>query len=63
VVFRWGAWDDAETLARLLFAGLRVLDGRGVKAIVCPVPEMGGLGEAVRDRLEKAARASPHRRR
>jgi L-threonylcarbamoyladenylate synthase len=56
-VFRWGPWDDAETLARLLFAGLRKLDACGVKAIVCPMPAMGGLGEALRDRLEKAARA------
>jgi L-threonylcarbamoyladenylate synthase len=55
-VFCWGPWDDAETLARLLFAGLRVLDGRGVKAIVCPLPTMDGLGDALRDRLEKAAR-------
>jgi L-threonylcarbamoyladenylate synthase len=57
VVFRWGAWDDAESLARRLFAGLRKLDGRGVKAIVCPVPAMNGLGDALRDRLEKAARS------
>jgi L-threonylcarbamoyladenylate synthase len=57
-VFRWGPWNDAEILARLLFAGLRMLDGRGVKAIVCPVPAMGGLGEALRDRLEKAARGT-----
>ncbi len=55
-VFRWGPWNDAATLARLLFAGLRMLDGRGVQVIVCPVPAMGGLGEALRDRLEKAAR-------
>jgi L-threonylcarbamoyladenylate synthase len=55
-VFRWGPWEDAQVLARLLFAGLRLLDERGVKAIVCPVPEMGGLGEALRDRLGKAAR-------
>jgi L-threonylcarbamoyladenylate synthase len=55
-VFRWGPWNDAATLARLLFAGLRMLDGRGVQVIVCPVPVMGGLGEALRDRLEKAAR-------
>jgi len=55
-VFRWGTWKDAETLARLLFAGLRVLDAHGVKAIVCPLPTMDGLGEALRDRLEKAAR-------
>jgi L-threonylcarbamoyladenylate synthase len=57
-VFRWGPWRDAETLARLLFAGLRMLDGRGVKVIVCPAPQMGGLGEALRDRLEKAAKSS-----
>jgi len=55
-VFRWGPWGDAETLARLLFLGLRMLDGRGAKVIVCPVPEMDGLGAALRDRLEKAAR-------
>jgi hypothetical protein len=24
--------------------------------IVCPVPGMGGIGAAIRDRLEKAAR-------
>jgi L-threonylcarbamoyladenylate synthase len=56
-VFRWGPWGNAEVLARLLYFGLRLLDGRGVKVIVCPVPSMGGLGEALRDRLEKAARA------
>ena len=55
-VFRWGPWGEAEVLARLLFFGLRMLDERGVKVIVCPVPEMDGLGEALRDRLEKAAR-------
>lgn len=58
VVFRWGPWSDAEVLARLLFFGLRFLDERGVKVIVCPLPEMGGLGEAVRDRLRKAATAA-----
>jgi L-threonylcarbamoyladenylate synthase len=57
VNFRWGPWDDAEILARLFYFGLRLLDGRGVKVIVCPVPSMEGLGEALRDRLEKAARS------
>ena len=33
------------------------VSSRGVKVIVCPVPQMGGLGEALRDRLEKAARS------
>ena len=55
--FRWGPWSDAEILARLLYFGLRNLDERGANVIVCPVPAMGGLGEALRDRLEKAARA------
>jgi len=32
------------------------MDERGVKVIVCPVPDGVGLAEAVRDRLEKAAR-------
>jgi L-threonylcarbamoyladenylate synthase len=54
--FRWGPWGDGEVLARRLFAGLRELDELGVRVIVCPVPEGGGLGDALRDRLEKAAR-------
>ncbi|MDE1176326.1 MAG: L-threonylcarbamoyladenylate synthase [Edaphobacter sp.] len=56
LVYRWGAWGDAEALARRLFAGLRELDERGAKVIICPVPEMDGIGEAMRDRLRKAAR-------
>ena len=56
-VFRWGPWNDAEVLARLLFFGLRLLDERGVKFIVCPIPEAVGLGDAIRDRLEKAAKS------
>lgn len=55
-VFAWGPWEDAEMLARRLFAGLRALDECGVTVIVCPMPEMNGLGEALRDRLGKAAR-------
>lgn len=54
--FQWGAWDDPATLARRLFAGLRELDEAGVGVIVCPVPKAGGLGDALRDRLAKAAR-------
>lgn len=55
-VFDWGRWEDADELARRLFAGLRWLDEAGAAVIVCPVPEVGGIGEAIRDRLRKAAR-------
>lgn len=56
-VFAWGAWSDPAALARRLFAGLRELDEAGVGVIVCPVPASGGMGDALRDRLTKAARA------
>lgn len=55
-VFRWGPWDNPEMLARLLYLGLRMLDDRGAKAIVCPLPQGAGMNEAIRDRLEKAAK-------
>jgi L-threonylcarbamoyladenylate synthase len=56
VAYQWGPWGDGEVLARRLFAGLRKLDEAGATIIMCPVPEMGGIGVAMRDRLEKAAR-------
>ncbi len=52
----WGRWDDLPSLAAGLFAGLRSLDDRGVSVILCPLPDAGGLGDALRDRLQKAAR-------
>lgn len=55
-VFSWGPWGDYEVLARRLFAGLRTLDEAGATVIVCPLPQAGGLGDALRDRLRKAAR-------
>ncbi len=55
-VFRWGRWDAPEVLARRMFDGLRTLDGMGAEVIVCPLPGAGGMGDALRDRLEKAAR-------
>jgi L-threonylcarbamoyladenylate synthase len=58
VVEQWGRWDDHEALAASLFAGLRALDDRGVTVILCPLPSAGGLADAIRDRLEKAARSS-----
>lgn len=56
-LFSWGPWDAPAVLAHRLFAGLRALDETGVATIVCPVPQGEGLAAAVRDRLEKAARA------
>jgi L-threonylcarbamoyladenylate synthase len=56
VIESWGTWDDPETLAAGLFAGLRALDESGVSVILCPLPEVGGIRDAIRDRLQKAAR-------
>lgn len=56
VVQPWARWGDLESLAAMLFAGLRALDDRGVTVILCPMPEAGGIADAIRDRLEKAAR-------
>jgi L-threonylcarbamoyladenylate synthase len=54
-VFDWGRWEQAEELARRLFAGLRFLDHAGVEVVLCPVPKAEGIGIAMRDRLRKAA--------
>jgi L-threonylcarbamoyladenylate synthase len=54
----WGRWDDPKGLAATLFAGLRALDDRGVSLILCPLPEPGGIADAIRDRLQKAARST-----
>ncbi len=56
VIEHWGRWDDPDVLAATLFASLRALDDRGVTLILCPLPEAGGLADAIRDRLHKAAR-------
>jgi len=55
LIYRWGEWTDSAALAARLFAGLRELDARGAEVIVCPVPAADGIGDAVRDRLFKAA--------
>ncbi|HVJ07694.1 MAG TPA: L-threonylcarbamoyladenylate synthase [Acidisarcina sp.] len=55
-VYRWGQWTNEEELARRLFAGLRQLDEAGVTVILCPLPEATGIGVAIRDRLQKAAK-------
>jgi L-threonylcarbamoyladenylate synthase len=56
-VFSWSAFTDPNGLAHTLFAGLRDLDHRGVSLILCPLPHSEGLGLAIRDRLEKAAKS------
>jgi L-threonylcarbamoyladenylate synthase len=54
-VFWWGKWSEPEGLAQRLFAGLRQLDAAGCAVILCPLPTGGGIGDAIRDRLRKAA--------
>lgn len=55
-VFSWGRWEAPEEMAHLLYAGLRALDGLNCTVILCPIPPGGGVGDAIRDRLRKAAR-------
>ena len=55
-VFAWGRWESPEELAQRLYAGLRALDAAGCTVILCPLPPAEGLGDALRDRLRKAAR-------
>lgn len=56
IVQPWAVWDQPDRLAATLFAGLRALDASGVEAIICPLPAPGGVYDAIRDRLLKAAR-------
>ena len=53
-IFAWGHWAAPEELARVLYAGLRMLDGAGCSVILCPLPPAEGIGAAIRDRLLKA---------
>jgi L-threonylcarbamoyladenylate synthase len=54
-VFAWGNWHEPDELASCLYAGLRALDASGCTVILCPMPPAIGIGEAIRDRLRKAA--------
>ncbi len=56
-IYPWGGWHDQDVLAHRLYDGLRTLDEAGVTTIICPVPDGSGIAEAIRDRLQKAARA------
>lgn len=51
----WGRWSDRDSLAAGLFAALRSAERSGATLILCPLPEPGGVGDALRDRLLKAA--------
>jgi L-threonylcarbamoyladenylate synthase len=55
VEFPWGMWSTPDQLAENLYAGLRALDTEGCDVILCPLPDAPGIGEAIRDRLRKAA--------
>jgi L-threonylcarbamoyladenylate synthase len=50
-----GPRDAPEILARRLYAALRTLDGSGVRVIFARLADPAGLGEALNDRLRRAA--------
>jgi len=47
--------SDLNDMARNLYAGLRALDGAGVDVILMTAVERAGIGEAIADRLQRAA--------
>ncbi len=47
--------DDPAGMARELYAALRALDASGVDVVIAALPPSAGLGEAVGDRLLRAA--------
>jgi L-threonylcarbamoyladenylate synthase len=51
----WAKWDDHDALAATLFSVLRAADDLAPALILCPLPAPGGLADAIRDRLFKAA--------
>lgn len=67
---RWGSLscvayrlpDDLAGMARELYAALRDLDTRGVDVVIAALPPAVGLGEAVGDRLRRAAGPRDHHR-
>ncbi len=52
----WGRWAEPESLAAGLFGALRSAEQTRATVILCPLPEVGGLRDALRDRLLKAAK-------
>jgi len=51
--------DDVAGMARDLYAALRDLDAAGVDVVIAALPPEVGLGEAVADRLRRAAGKKP----
>jgi L-threonylcarbamoyladenylate synthase len=47
--------DDLAGIARGLYAALRDLDAAGIDVVIAALPPAAGLGEAVADRLRRAA--------
>jgi L-threonylcarbamoyladenylate synthase len=47
--------DDVAGMARGLYAALRDLDAAGIDVVIAALPPAAGLGEAVADRLRRAA--------
>jgi L-threonylcarbamoyladenylate synthase len=54
-VVRYPLPDDVAGMARGLYAALRDLDAAGVDVVIAALPPAAGLGEAVGDRLRRAA--------
>jgi L-threonylcarbamoyladenylate synthase len=54
-----GLPDDDAGMARELYAALRDLDASGVDVVIAALPPAAGLGEAVGDRLRRAAGPRP----
>jgi len=50
-----GKRDDSAAIARVLFGAMRALDAQNVDVILVPMMGGAGLGEAIRDRLMRAA--------
>lgn len=51
--------DDVDGMARGLYAALRALDDADMEFVVAALPPAAGLGEAVGDRLRRAASPRP----
>jgi L-threonylcarbamoyladenylate synthase len=52
--------DDLDALAAALYGALRDLDAAGVDVVIAALPPAVGLGEAVADRLRRAAGPRSH---